>query len=218
MKPQDIVAAGYDAMAGRYAAWQTTVVGDPRGRYVERLLALLPASPNILEIGCGAGVEPSPTFARIGRLTGIDVSRAQIDRAREALPSAELICGDITTTTFDASSFDAAVALYVLTHVPAEALPGLLENIAAWLKPDGLLLATFGIGPAHESVVDDWLGAPMYFSELDASTNEQLVAGVGLEILESRAEQMHEPESEPDRGSVAVSFHWILARKSADGR
>jgi hypothetical protein len=34
MKPQDIVAAGYDAMAERYAAWQSAVVGDPRGRYV----------------------------------------------------------------------------------------------------------------------------------------------------------------------------------------
>ena len=215
MKPQTIVAAGYDAMAERYAAWQSGVVGDPRAEYVQRMLELLPSEPDILELGCGAGVEPSPTFGRLGRLTGVDISRAQLERARAALPDATLIQDDITAVTFPAGSFDAVVSLYVLTHIPAEALPGLLENIAVWLRPDGLLLATLGIGPAHESMVDDWLGAPMYFSELDASTNEQLVAAVGLEILESRAEQMHEPESEPDRGAVAVTFHWILARKVA---
>ncbi len=215
MKPQDIVAAGYDAMAERYAAWQSAVVGDPRGRYVERLLDLLPESPDILEIGCGAGIEPSPTFARVGRLTGIDISKAQIARAREALPEAKLMHGDITEATFPAGSFDAVVALYVLTHIAADALPGLLERIAEWLKPSGLLLATFGEGPAHESIVDDWLGAPMFFSELDAAMNERLVAGAGLGILESRAEQMDEPESEPDRGPVTVSFQWILARKRA---
>ena len=103
MKPQDIVAAGYDAMAERYATWQSGVVGDPRDRYVEQLLDLLPASADILEIGCGAGIEPSPTFARVGRLTGVDISQAQIERARRALPSAELLHADITTMTFPRS-------------------------------------------------------------------------------------------------------------------
>jgi hypothetical protein len=70
-------------------------------------------------------------------------------------------------------------------------------------------------GPSHESVVDDWLGAPMYFSELDAPTNEQLVAAAGLEVLESRAETMLEPESEPDGGPTTVTFQWILGRKRA---
>jgi SAM-dependent methyltransferase len=215
VKPQDIVAAGYDVVAERYATWQSAVVGDPRAGYVERLLDLLPTSPDILEIGCGAGIEPSPTFARVGRLTGVDISQAQIERARRALPSAELLHADITTAAFPAGSFDAVVALYVLTHIPAAALPALLERIAGWLRPGGLLLATFGTGPSEEVVVDDWLGAPMYFSGFDEATNEHLVEAAGLTIVESRTVPMDEPESEPGRGPVLVSFHWILARKDA---
>ena len=218
MKPQDIVAAGYDAMAERYATWQSAVVGDPRAGYVERLLDLLPASPDILEIGCGAGIEPSPTFARVGRLTGVDISQAQIERARRTLPSAELIHGDITKATFPGGSFDAVVALYVFTHVPAAVLPGLLERIAGWPRPGGLLLATFGTGPSHESVVDDFLGAPMYFSGLDEETNERLVRAAGFSIVESRTEPMDEPESEPGRGPATVSFHWLLGQKEAGAR
>ena len=66
------------------------------------MVSLLPERPDILELGCGAGIEPTPTFARIGRLTGIDISRAQIEQARKALPGAELIQGDFTTATFTA--------------------------------------------------------------------------------------------------------------------
>lgn len=205
-------------MAERYAAWQAAVVGDPRARYVERLLDLLPAGPDILEIGCGAGIEPSPTFARAGRLTGVDISRAQIEQARRALPDAELLHADITNVTFPAGSFDAVVALYVLTHIPAAALPDLVLHIAAWLRPNGVLLATFGTGPTQESVVDDWLGAPMFFSEFDEEASERLLREAGFTIVESCPESMMEPESEPGRGPVSVCFRWILARKGTGGR
>ncbi len=58
----------------------------PRERYVQKLLSLVPEHPDILEISCGAGIEPTPTLARVGRLIGIDVSGAQIERARAAIP------------------------------------------------------------------------------------------------------------------------------------
>jgi SAM-dependent methyltransferase len=216
-RPQDLVRDGYDAVSDRYAAWQSEIADDPRDRYVELLLTRLPERPDILEVGCGAGIEPTPTFARMGRLTGIDISRAQIDRARKALPGADLIHGDVTTATFPAGSFDAIVALYMLTHVPAADLPALLVRVATWLRPDGLLLATFGSGPSNEAVVGDWLGAPMFFSELDGETNERLVREAGLGVIESQLEVMHEPGSEPGQGDVEVAFHWIVARRGADG-
>ena len=215
-RPQDLVRDGYDAMSERYAAWQSEIRDDPRERWTQQLLSLLPERPDILELGCGAGIEPTPTFARIGRLTGIDISGAQIERARKALPGAELIQGDFTTAMFTAGSYDAVVALFTLTHVPANDLPALLGRVAAWLRRDGLFLATFGSGPAHESVVDDFLGVPMFFSGFDEETNEWLVQKAGLAILQSRLEVMHEPESEPGQGPADAAFHWILARKGAE--
>ena len=200
-------------MSERYAAWQLEIAGDPRARWTQRLLSLLPERPDILELGCGAGIEPSPTFARIGRLTGIDFSRAQLARARNALPGAELIHGDFTTATFAPGSFDAVVALYALTHVPNADLPVLLGRVSTWLRPEGVLLATFGTGPSHEDIVDDWLGAPMFFSGFDEQTNERLVGEAGLEVMHSRVEAIGEPESEPGKGDATAAFHWILARK-----
>jgi hypothetical protein len=62
--PKRIVAAGYDAMATRFDEWQTHVVGPPRMQYVEKLLGLLPSRPDVLELGCGAGVEFEPCPGR----------------------------------------------------------------------------------------------------------------------------------------------------------
>jgi SAM-dependent methyltransferase len=211
-RPQDVVAAGYDAIADRYAGWQANVVGDPRERYVGRLLELLPVEADILEIGCGQAVEPTPTLARRGRLTAIDVSRAQLERARAAVPEAVLVHGDVMEAEFAPESFDAVVALYTLTHVPGALLPDLFARVAAWLRPGGILLATLG-SRESEDTVDDWLGAPMFFSGFEPETNERLLRETGFELIESRVETMREPESEPGHGPETVAFHWVLARR-----
>jgi cyclopropane fatty-acyl-phospholipid synthase-like methyltransferase len=205
-RPQDVVAAGYDQMAARYAQWQTDVVGDPRSRYVERLLAQLPPDPEILEIGSGGGVEPTPTLARLGRLVGVDISRTQIDRARAAVPDGEFVRADILDMSFANASFDAVVALYVLTHIPTYALPDLLQRVSAWLRPGGLFLGTFSSTGEHDELEDSWLGVPMFFSGLDLTTNEALLEAAGMSLLASQLESMREPQGE-------VSFHWVMARK-----
>lgn len=206
-RPQDLVAAGYDRMAARYAEWQTRIVGDPRDRYIERLLARLPPGPDILEIGSGGGVEPTPTFAKLGRLVGVDISRTQIERARATVPNAQFTHADILETTFDNESFDAVVALFVLTHIPTAELPSLLHRISDWLRPGGAFLATFsGAAAQHDEIEDDWLGVPMFFSGFDPTTNEGLVEAAAMRVLESRVEPMQEPEGE-------ARFHWLLAEK-----
>jgi SAM-dependent methyltransferase len=205
-RPQDVVAVGYDRVATRYAEWQTRVVGDPRDRYIERLLARLPPGPDILEIGSGGGVEPTPTFAKLGRLIGVDFSRAQIERARGNVPNAQFIHADILESTFDAESFDAAVALFVLTHIPTAELPGLLYRISDWLRPGGTFLATFSGAATQHDEIATWLGVPMFFSGFDPSTNEELVEAAMMRVLESRVEPMQEPEGE-------ARFHWLLAEK-----
>jgi SAM-dependent methyltransferase len=202
-----VVAAGYDRIAPRFAEWQKRVVNDPRNLYVERLLARLPPTPDVLEIGCGAGVEPTPTFATRGKLVGIDISKAQVEQARAAVSNACFIHGDVLETEFDAGSFDAVVALYVLTHIPTTDLSGLLERISRWLRPRGAFLATFsGATARHDDFEPDWLGVPMFFSGFDPATNAALVEAAGMRVLASRVESIEEPEGE-------ARFHWLLAEK-----
>jgi SAM-dependent methyltransferase len=205
-----VVAAGYDAVADRYAEWQRGIVGSRRLEWLDRLLAALPERPETLELGVGQGVRSTRVLAERGRLVGIDISREQLRRARRRLPAGvELLHGDVADFDFPAASFDAVVAFYVLTHLPRGELGPLLGRIAAWLRPGGMLLATFGARDTLDAVQEDWLGAPMFFAGYAPDENRRLVQAARLEIVGDEVETIVEPQ--PDAG--LARFQWLLARK-----
>jgi len=180
--PKSIVRRGYDQVS---RAYRRDDAGD--GEYapwldlVER--GLTPGSP-VLDLGCGCGVPVARRLAPRFRVTGIDLSTVQIERARELVPGATFLCGDMTTATFENESFDAILCLYALIHVPlAEQLP-VLRKIAGWLRPGGLFLATVGHG-AWTGLEENWLGVPgaeMWWSQADVATYRDWFTDVGLHI------------------------------------
>jgi SAM-dependent methyltransferase len=199
-----LVAEGYDRAADRYAVWQEGLQGSPRDAWVERLLGLLPPAPEILELGVGAGVASTRRLAGLGRLTGVDLSEAQLARARARLPGATLLQADMTRLELPPRSFDAVVALYTLMHVPRAELAPLLGRIAGWLRPGGLLLATLTAGDSPDTV-EEWLGVPMPFSGFDADTNRRLLRAAGFSLLADEVVTQREPGADE-------SFLWVLAR------
>jgi predicted TPR repeat methyltransferase len=200
-----IVETGYDAMADRFAEWQRDVVGSTRIERVEQLLRLLPDRPDLLELGVGAGVRSTRMLAERGRLTGVDVSTEQLDRARRRVPNATFLHADLTELELDAACFDAVVAAYVLNHVPPEELGPLLRRVAAWLRPGGYLLATFA-AEDNPGWTGEWLGVAMYFAGLAPAENRRLVEAAGLEILGDEIEVSIEPGGE-------ARFQWLFARR-----
>ncbi len=208
-EPREIIERGYDAIADGCAAWQGRIADDARLERLGELLALLPERPDVLELGIGAGVESSRILAERGRLTGVDVSREQLRRARERLPSARLLHASFTELELDAEGFDAVVAFYVLNHVPQEELEPLLERVASWLRPGGFFLASFPTSD-NPGWVGDWLGVEMFFAGFAPETNRRLVERTGLEVVREVVETMIEPDGE-------VRWQWLLARR-AQGR
>lgn len=204
-----VIEDGYDEMADRFAAWQREIEGSTRLERIEALLDLLPAAPDVLELGVGAGVRSSRLLAERGRLTGVDVSGEQLRRARERIPHATFLHADFTELELDAASFDAAVAAYVLNHVPQEELGPLLRRVAGWLRPGGYFLGTFPTtdNPGWRG---EWLGVEMFFAGFPPEENRRLVEEAGLELLGDEIEVSVEPEGE-------ARFQWLLARRPALG-
>jgi cyclopropane fatty-acyl-phospholipid synthase-like methyltransferase len=167
--------------------------------------AAIAPGADVLELGCGAGRPMTAALAVDRNLTGVDISSAQLALARANVPGATFIQADLTTLDWPAATFDAVVAFYVLTHVPREAHAELLARIGRWLRPGGVLIASFGVEDDPGGIEADWLGVDMYFSHFSARVNRRLVAAAGLEI--ERADVIVEPE---DR--FGARFLWILAR------
>jgi SAM-dependent methyltransferase len=200
-----LVADGYDAMADTWEEWVGRITDDPRHAWLDELLAVLPLGARVVDLGCGNGTRETRELAARTRLTGVDLSEEQLRRARQRVPDAEFVHGDLTSIEFAAGSLDAVTAFYVFNHVPRELLAPLLGRIHSWLAAPGWLLAAFGTGDEAEWF-GDFLGAPSFFSSFAPAVNSQLVRDAGFAVERDEVVSITEPEG-------PVQFQWILARK-----
>ncbi|HEY7358877.1 MAG TPA: GNAT family N-acetyltransferase [Ktedonobacterales bacterium] len=206
MDPKQMVAQGYDQIAERYYEEASRAYSEERQQCITFLVEHLPARASVLELGCGVGLPIARLLAECFQVTGVDISARHIALARQHVPEATFLHADMTALDFAPASFDAAVAFYSIIHVPRGEQPGLFRDIAGWLKPGGLFVATMGAGDVAEEVQSDWLGAPMYWSHFDSATNRRLVQAAGLHIVIAVEETMLED-------GVPVTFLWMIAKK-----
>jgi ubiquinone/menaquinone biosynthesis C-methylase UbiE len=176
------VAAGYDACGEAYSAARASAAVSWLALVTEHLAD----GAAVLDIGCGSGVPVARALAQRFAVTAIDISAGQIERARQNVPRATFIQGDIMSLAFTQASFDAVVILYTLFHLPRDEQPELLARIRRWLKPDGVLLATLARTSHHRYVEDDFFGTSMYWSHFAEADYDTILRRAGLAVIERR--------------------------------
>lgn len=83
-----------------------------------RKLARRVRSLSMLDVGCGTGGYSIPLAKQFAiKLTGIDVSKEMLERARAKYPNGNWILGDIESIDFEEDSFDVVLMSYVLHHM-----------------------------------------------------------------------------------------------------
>ncbi len=211
-EPRDVkraVAEGYDRIGGQYGELAAKSLTRQRRKYTDVLLDRLSQDAEVLDLGCGAGVPTTRELARSFRVTGVDISRRQVTRARDNVPAARFVESDMANARFPPESFDAVAAFYAIIHLPRVEQPALLSAIACWLRPGGLFVGTLGARSVEADYQQQWLGAPMYWSSYDSETNRRMVREAGLQIV-SADEETTRAEGESE------TFLWVVARKPFD--
>jgi ubiquinone/menaquinone biosynthesis C-methylase UbiE len=132
-------AAGYDASVNR--AW----VEDLRAALFER------ARGDVLELGVGTGATFRHYPRNLTALTGLDISTAMLDIARQKAASlpfpVNLQVADFQTLPFPGASSDTVASSLALCGVPDPAK--LFGDIRRVLRPGGQLLALEHIRPPN---------------------------------------------------------------------
>jgi cyclopropane fatty-acyl-phospholipid synthase-like methyltransferase len=199
-----IVEQGYDVIADTFIQWRDRIVGDPRRAWADELTSRLSDGARILELGCGAGVPDTLLLAERFRVTGVDISREQIARARANVPQATFIQADFTALDLEPGEFDAVAAFYSFNHVPRDLLAGLFERIHTWLVEGGFFLTALGTSD-NPGWTGDFLGAPTFFSSFPPDTNRRLLGEAGFKLELDQIVTLVEPEGN-------APFQWILGR------
>ncbi len=210
--PRDTVRSGYDTIADEYLARVSgSRSGDGVRTQVEALVAeltsRLPEGGDALDLGCGAGVPFTQLLSRHFRVTGVDFSSRQLELARQNVSGAKFLHADMTKLELPSDSFDVVTAFFSMIHVPRDGHEQLMLNIASWLRPGGLFLASFGKRGAAEYWEEDWLGAPMFWSYHDPGHAQELAENAGLKVDRAWVETIEEGIDGPE------TFFWLLASK-----
>jgi ubiquinone/menaquinone biosynthesis C-methylase UbiE len=203
MNCKNIVKSGYDAIAAEYL--KIRAVDSDDTRLLDDLIRRLPKGARILDAGCGAGVPIARKLSHDFEVVGVDFSKEQIKLARQSVPKAEFFCQDMTTLTFGASSFDAVCSYYAIIHIPRAEHKAIFENFYRILKPSGLALLCLGAEDLESDIVDDYLGARMFWSHFDAETNLNLLKSSGFKIIWSKIV--------PDATSPGPGHLFVLIKK-----
>ena len=184
MNNKETVKAGYNTIATTYLA--TRSVDSEDVRLLDELVQRLPPGARVLDAGCGAGVPVTQFLSQFFQMVGVDFAEAQIQLARQLVPNAQFACQDITNLSFPDATFDAICSYYAIIHIPRQAHEALLQRFYRLLKPSGLALLCLGAEDLEEDIVEDYLGARMYWSHYDIETNLALIRACRFELIWSQ--------------------------------
>ena len=99
----------YDAVVGRVTARVAEPLLDAAG---------VQAGMSLLDVATGTGHVAGAAAARGAHGVGVDVSEEMLARARRLYPGVKFALGDAEELAFENDAFDAAVAAFLLHHVP----------------------------------------------------------------------------------------------------
>lgn len=142
----------YNTMTEGYKSYLKDAVEQAAPEVRTKSLALL-------EIGCGSGAY-GRFFQTINprlKITGVDISPKMIEMINaEKMPGYKGVCGDIEDPAlFAAGSFDVVLCPGIIHHLPDPAK--VFENIALWLKKDGVVILSEPNGSNPTFVISRFL-------------------------------------------------------------
>ena len=194
--------AYYQAAAPRY----TASTAQDRHRHLDPFLDRLAPGAQVLELGCGVGLDAAHIVRRGFALDATDGTEAMVRKANERFGvGARMMRFDQLDAV---EKYDAVWAHASLLHVPRAALPAILARIHAALKPGGLHFANYKLADeCHPDEGRDPLGR--WTNLPTAAWLQERYAAAGFSILDA--------DRYTGKGSDGVRREWLaLTLRKAD--
>lgn len=154
----------YDTVARGYADFVRDALG--REPLLRGALALFAESVRdrggpVVDVGCGPGFITGHLRDLGLDVSGIDLSPAMVEIAREHRPDIGFEAGSMTELALADGSVGGVVAFFSVIHVPDEEVPTALAYFHRVLRPGGVLLVGFHLGDRHRLKTEGYGGHPM---------------------------------------------------------
>jgi ubiquinone/menaquinone biosynthesis C-methylase UbiE len=94
---------------------------------------------NLLDVGCGTGTTDRYLAPRVRTLHGVDISEEMLAKAEQNVPKGSYSHYNGANLPFDEGTFDVAVAICVLHHVPVPMRRDLVSDMVRVVRPGGVV-------------------------------------------------------------------------------
>ena len=212
------VRLSYDAVADTYVERVHDELRDkPLDRalltaFAEEIQSHHGAGSAVCDAGCGPG-HVGAFLAGLGlTVTGIDLSPAMVDRARELHPEMTFEVGSMTALDAPDGRWQGLIAFYSIIHLTSDdEVHAALGEFHRTLVPGGLLMIAVHLGEHGDATVhaDEMLGVgvDMEFRFFDAEHLAETVAEAGF-VIEARVVRAPYPDVE-----VQTTREYLLCRR-----
>lgn len=149
---EDVRAVDFDTYAAEYEAavdQSVSFTGRNAAFFAERKVDILETivlpdvgpldTLSVLDVGCGTGTTDRALVPRVGSLHGVDISEEMLAKARINVPNADYSWYDGEKLPFGDGTFDAAVAICVLHHVPVSNRFKFVSEMVRVVRPGGVV-------------------------------------------------------------------------------
>ncbi len=163
MSPEDIGKA-YDSITH---LWQSKDFNLENGiAQHKRALAFLKNKGEALDIGCGCTGRFIDLLQKAGlKVEGVDVSKKMLELAKEKHPEVTFHHQDICQWGIP-KQYDFITAWDSLWHIPLSKQKIVVAKMVKALKPEGIIIFSFGGIDEENEHTDDYMGPKVYYSSL----------------------------------------------------
>ena len=154
--------------------------------WLDAFLALLPAQPEVLDLGCGSG-KPIANYAikRGCTVTGVDSSEAMIEMAQRNFPNQVWHLADMRCVHLE-QKFHGILAWDSFFHLTADDQRQMFQQFSEFSVQGAVLM--FTSGPAAGETIGDMFGDALYHASLSSEEYQALLSAHGFEVLKTVAE------------------------------
>lgn len=143
---QGVTQTSYEVSAEKYAENVLHLHPKEGVRFKE----MVPASAQILDLGCGSGRD-AKIFSEMGlKVVGVDFSPKMIELASQTAKEAQFYVMDLESLQFPKASFEGVWANCSLLHIPKAKMLKVLQNIQTLLKNEGVLYLSLKQGEGEK--------------------------------------------------------------------
>lgn len=191
------------------------------------LAELVPADPKArwIDVACGPGVVSRAVAARVGTVTGVDLTPAMVKEAErkaldDGIDNVSFLLGDATALDFTDGSFDGAITRFSFHHIPMPsrvlAEMARLVRSGGWVVVGDQVTDDDGEGAAWHQEIER-LRDPTHWASQRLGRVREMGEEAGLELEEERLVPIEiDYEDWLARGSAGQSASPLIDRLLAE--